>query len=63
MEKLSEVIQALECCIVNEDEPCDNCPYNGDTYCVDSVMADALELLKEYASKMAEGRSNANAEH
>ena len=55
MEKLSEVIRALECCIENEEAPCDNCPYNGDQECIDSVMVDALELLREYKAKMAEG--------
>ncbi len=64
MEKLSEVIRALECCRVDEDKPCiGNCPYFGKADCLDKMMVDALKLLKEYQTKMAEGRSNVNAEH
>ncbi len=48
MEKLDKVIAALECCLVNEDEPCEaGCPYSGVEGCVDKVMLDALEWLKE----------------
>lgn len=51
MEKLDKVIAALECCRVNEDEPCEvGCPYNGVEGCVDKVMLDALDLLKELRS-------------
>lgn len=51
MEKLDKVVAALECCRVNEDEPCEvGCPYNGVEGCVDKVMLDALEVLKELRS-------------
>lgn len=49
MEKLDKVMRALTCCLVNEDEPCEvGCPYAGAEGCVDKVMVDALEELKEY---------------
>lgn len=47
MKSKDEVIKALRCCWVNEDEPCeDNCPYCGEEDCVGEVMADALKLLE-----------------
>ena len=49
MEKLNKVIAGLECCRINEDVPCEvGCPYSGVEGCVDKVMLDALEVLKEY---------------
>lgn len=40
------VIKGLECCINDVyGEPC-NCPYDGDGGCIDSLMRDALALLK-----------------
>ena len=43
----NEVIQALKCCVKDEDLPCEgNCPYCGEEDCVFAVMADALELLE-----------------
>ena len=44
-EKLEKVIKGLECCIVDNNEPC-NCPYCGDGGCIGSLMRDALALLK-----------------
>lgn len=47
MEKLDNVIAALECCVINEDEPCEvGCPYNGVRHCSEALMRDALEVLK-----------------
>ncbi len=52
MEKLDKVIAALTCCRVNEDDPCEgNCPYCGEESCVDKVMDDALECLKDRQRK------------
>ena len=48
MKTRDEVVQALKCCVVKEDDPCEgNCPYTGEDGCVDRVMADALELLED----------------
>lgn len=64
MEKLYEVIRAITCCRVNEDEPCaGNCPYDGMEDCVGAVMVDALDLLKEYEAKMAERGSDTHADN
>ena len=30
-----------------DGECCDRCPYQGEEYCTDAVMRDALELLRE----------------
>ena len=50
MKTRNEVIQALKCCLINEGDPCEGCPYyREDGYCIDNVMADALELLQESA--------------
>ena len=48
MKNRNEVIRALKCCVKNEDLPCEgNCPYYREGgYCIDNVMADALELLQ-----------------
>ena len=40
-----KVIKGLECCHVNVS--CEGCPYDGVEYCLDTVMHDALALLKE----------------
>ena len=64
MEKLYEVIRAITCCRVNEDEPCTgNCPYDGKEDCIGAVMVDALDLLKEYEAKMAERGSDTHADN
>lgn len=48
MKTRNEVIQALKCCLINEGDPCEGCPcYREDGYCIDNVMADALELLED----------------
>ena len=48
MKNREEVIRALKCCVVNEDDSCEgNCPYSGEKGCVGKAMADALELLQE----------------
>lgn len=45
-EKWEKVIKGLERCIVDVyDEPC-NCPYDGDGGCINSLICDALALLK-----------------
>ena len=44
-EKVIKVIEGLEHCIVDNNEPC-NCPYDGDGGCIGSLMRDALALLK-----------------
>ena len=67
MEKLNEVIRGLECCL-SEDMSCaENCPCFKGQYvmdgCMDDLLAEALELLKEYKAKMADRGSDANAEH
>ena len=47
MKNRDEVIKALKCCRVNEDDPCEgNCPYSGEEDCIGKVMDDALELLE-----------------
>lgn len=51
MEKLNKVIVGLECCLSDAD--CDKCcPYFKGEYkldgCMDEMMAEALEVLKEY---------------
>lgn len=55
MEKLDKVIAGLECCSEAKDTVniCPmRCPYygerDGEKVCLDILMADALELLKEY---------------
>lgn len=67
MKNLNEVIRGLECCL-SEDMSCaENCPCFKGSYeldgCMDDLLADALEHLKEYAANMAGGRSDTNAEH
>ena len=48
MKTRNEVIQALKCCLINEDDACEgNCPYCGEDDCIDKVMADALDLLED----------------
>ena len=48
MKNRDEVIQALKCCLINEDDTCEgNCPYCGEDGCVDKVMTDALVLLED----------------
>lgn len=51
MEKLEKVIAGLECC-QSEDMSCaENCPYFKGSYevdgCIDELMAEALEVLRE----------------
>lgn len=45
MEKLDEVIRALESC-ADLDRSCDDCSYEGDEYCEVALMKDALRILK-----------------
>ena len=50
---MEKVIKALECCLKESDNlysnPCKDCPYEGkECICIDRMLADALELLKEY---------------
>ena len=46
MKTLDEVIKANECC--NNDNRCEDCPYNGLGVCVLEREIDALYYLKEY---------------
>lgn len=55
MEKADKVIAGLECCL-DEDKSCaDNCPYFKGAYeldgCMDDMLAEALELLKEISRR------------
>lgn len=45
MEKLAVVIESLNGCVLGSG--CDKCPYDGDGYCKDRLMRDALEVLLE----------------
>lgn len=48
MKARDEVIQALKCCLMKEDDPCEgNCPYAGEDGCVERVMYDALLYLED----------------
>lgn len=49
MTKLDKVIKAFEKCISNEDDCCNDCPYDSDNEqsCLEIAIKDALELLKE----------------
>ena len=48
MKTRNEVIQALKCCLINEDDACEgNCPYCGEHDCVATVMHDVLVLLED----------------
>ena len=44
----NEIIKALECC-TDPNEPCPNCPYEGETtsemYCDEKLMVDALNFI------------------
>ena len=56
MEKLNKAIAGLECCL-DEDRSCrDSCPYFKGSYeldgCMDDMLVDALEVLKEYRRRM-----------
>ncbi len=67
MKKLNEVIRGLECCL-SEDMSCEeNCPYFKGRYvvdgCMDDLLAEALEHLKEYEAKMADKGSDTNADN
>ena len=46
MKTLDEVIKANECC--NNDNRCEECPYNGLGVCALERQLDALHYLKEY---------------
>lgn len=49
MADLNRVIADLRCCLDEKNpDDCRGCSYHGMWGCVGSVMADALELLKEY---------------
>ena len=49
MDKLEKVIKGLTQCTMEgiPDERCENCPYFFCMPCINTLMADALELLKE----------------
>lgn len=49
MAELEKVIKAIEVHISTDDSVgCDDCTYENDGWCMSRVLADALELLKEY---------------
>lgn len=52
MEKLDKVIAGLGMCC-DDANGCHGCPYEGSSYCIDLLMVDALELLKELSGKYA----------
>ena len=45
---LLKVIAGLECCL-GDDEDCGLCPHKGEKMilCIDALMQDALEILRE----------------
>lgn len=45
--KLEKVIQGLECCYVDNCSEESKCPYYREEYCLNTLMYDALKLLKE----------------
>lgn len=57
MTKLNKVIKAFEKHISNEDDCCNDCPYDPDNEhsCLEIAIEDALELLKE-KNKLRESR-------
>ena len=42
-----KVIKAFECCKRKDGNECKVCPYTESEYCVEDMVTDALELLKE----------------
>ena len=44
----NEIIKALETCAKNRDSDayCHECPYFNDSYCLDKMIADALDFIK-----------------
>ena len=46
MKTLDEVIKANECC--NDDNRCEDCPYNGIGACALERQTDSLQYLREY---------------
>ncbi len=55
MEKIEKVIAGLECCQSENMSCADNCPYFKGKYeldgCMDDLMAEALEVLKEISRR------------
>lgn len=55
MEKQEKVIRGLECCLSKDMSCKENCPYFDGKYeldgCMDDLMAEALELLKEISRR------------
>ena len=47
MTKLEKVIQGLEHCYVDNCTEGGKCPYYGEEYCLNTLMYDAMEVLKE----------------
>lgn len=58
MTKLEKAIKGLECCKTDPsfESDCEDkgCPYRTDSYCINCLCADALELLKEQSEKLQE---------
>ena len=47
-----KVIKAIEICKDKTDRECTKCPYRKRTVCLNSMLSDALELLKEQQKKI-----------
>ena len=45
MTDIDKVLTGLEC-MINNEEPCEECPYNGSGYCLRNVSKDARELIQ-----------------
>ncbi len=41
-----EIMKALECCQVNTDIGCEDCPYYNEGDCLSKLCTDALTLIK-----------------
>ena len=42
----NEIIKALKCCFINEDNKCNGCPCKAEQpYCLDKLGKDALKLI------------------
>ena len=50
MAKLEKVIAGLKTCVVHNPKSCFGCPYDGETYCVDVLMTDAIAVIKRQST-------------